>query len=297
MNALAALDRSRIAHNVAALRSAGWPAGRALTLVASGLAAGAPRTRLEEIAASLSRGVTPAEDADPLQRMLARGDAAGADALRESARAFEVDEISRRTAIAGMLYPIVVLSFCAVISAMGAFVVPAFDGFLKDFGSALPMPTIVVLRAAPVLAWLPLLPAIAGVCAIVMWNRVARALPGARELRAAAALHAFSAALRSGVAPDAAIRWAGGQREATIDEVAEIPLDARERALLRRWTETSDPATAAAAIAITLEVSGRRRAFLGFRIVPVVASAGAAAVVGAIVIALYLPLFTIANVL
>src|SRR5207245_1263441 len=90
-------QRTTIARAVAALRRRGWPAGRALGLVADELPAGALREEIAAIAAALGRGEGPGGGAGPgvgddaLLALLAAGDAAGADAMLEAARGLELE--------------------------------------------------------------------------------------------------------------------------------------------------------------------------------------------------------------
>ena len=75
----------------AAKSAAGWPSGKSLALIANAAPAAA-RAPLTAVAESLAKGETPDAGTDPLARILARGEAAGADALLEAARAFETQE-------------------------------------------------------------------------------------------------------------------------------------------------------------------------------------------------------------
>ena len=60
-----AADQALIAVSVAALRRNGWPAGRAVALIAGQLPAGNARTSLEQVSASLARVNTWSESASP----------------------------------------------------------------------------------------------------------------------------------------------------------------------------------------------------------------------------------------
>jgi hypothetical protein len=89
MSTIGDTERAAIARQVAALRRLGWPAGRAIALVADGLSGTQTQTELLEIANALGRGEKPRPSGDPLIALLCQGDAAGPDALLEAVAGFE----------------------------------------------------------------------------------------------------------------------------------------------------------------------------------------------------------------
>ena len=75
-------DRALIGRSVARLREHGWPAGKALGLVADGTTDAGARAELTRMSEALERGDdVSSENRDPLLRMLASGERAGAPAL------------------------------------------------------------------------------------------------------------------------------------------------------------------------------------------------------------------------
>ena len=296
MSGLAPLDRARLARSVAALRGAGWPAGKALAVTAGALPAGEARTRLVAIASSLSAGAAPESGADPLFRLLARGDQAGPEALVAAARDCESQELARAHGRAALAYPLALLISASVLLVFAQNVIPVFARMFVDFGSALPAPTNMLLNAAPALRVIGLLLIALAVGAMLAWTKLADRLPGARAARAAAALHRYVAALRGGIPAADALAEVGGSA-GSIAEAPSIRLDSRERALLRRWIETTDPVTAASALAEVMETVADREVTLALRVLPVLAVGSAMVFVGLAVIALYLPIFTISGTL
>lgn len=123
MSLLSEDERALVASQVAALRKRGWPASRAVDLVARRLRRGPLQDQLVGVSTALWRGeralVPPS---DPLLALLSRGDAAGFDALDEAVRGM-VSASAARRAMQTALVP-------ALAFTLGALGLATFLGWL-----------------------------------------------------------------------------------------------------------------------------------------------------------------------
>lgn len=289
-------ERILVAGHLAALRAQGWPAGRALSMVASRLPASDAKATLARVAAGLERGEAIAtEGEEPLVALLARGEAAGADALDEATRGYvlaaEAQEAGRR--IRAML--LIGAGGLVMTAVTLAIVAPTFLRFYADFGSALPAPTAFLLGG-----WVPIttLLVLAAIGVGMIAGRpppVLRRLAGADALESASRLRVFAAAVQAGIPESEALAWLDEARPARLDEVSSLAFDPLEKHLLRVTLEREGPAPAARLLAESRaqEGSGPSRLFTTFG--PVAAFLAFSFVIGLLLIAAYMPIFSIAG--
>ncbi len=282
-------ERALLARTVAALRRNGWPAPAAISAVAGSVSDGATRRAFERIAASLARGETPEEGEDPLVALLARGDAAGADALEEEARAVDIAREARQTAWSGILYPAVMLVTAGFLLVVLERTARQFGSMLSfgysGFGAALPRATALALDIAPAFPYLAVL-CFATVALLALFARSAtRFVPGVRGLLAASRLRSHAAAVFGGAQP----------READIYANRALRLDRYEAALGRRVRAVAGEAPAATRLAFELEIAARRAALFARRWLPLLFLGGAFVFGSFFLAAFYLPIFTMMN--
>jgi len=245
-------ERAMLARTLARLMRAGWSAGDAVRHVAELAGAGGARDLLQRYAAALAGGdEATLADADPLLALLVRGERAGAEALAEGARGFELEAQAQSAAAAALRHTLVALAGCLVLLCVLAFgVAPAFADLFAASGAHLPLATAAALEALAVLRWL--VPGLFVGMLWFWWRRpdLAR-LPGVRALRRAARLRLFAAALDSGIDEGAARRLAvaGDERDRDAPALAAFGLDAVERAVAERLLAVAGASAAARAIA------------------------------------------------
>ncbi|HEY3449355.1 MAG TPA: hypothetical protein VGK67_23575 [Myxococcales bacterium] len=284
-------NRALIAREVAALRRHGWPAGRALKLVAQKVPPGPDREALAALAAALEAGRAPDAQKDPFLAVLAQGDAAGQEALLDVARS---DEAVRELRL-GWMQAVVLPSVLLCIALPSLFFVGAPEELMaRQFGAAVPAPTVFVMEALKALRWLtPFL--VAGV-ALLAWKFPRDRVPGLRSLVVAAALRRFLAALSAG-RPEREALAAIDPQASRLHASTALRLDVYERAMLFTL-EARGPAEAARALAREMEADAARSMqrvrvvgpTLGI-VVAVVFVAGMTVVA----LASYLPIFTLAG--
>ena len=282
MTALGEAQRSALCSQLAALRRHGWPAGKALALVTAGLPAGTARDELAALQAGLERGEPPGLQDDPLLSLLARGDAATPACLEEAVRAFELSLASRRAAADGLV-AVSVLGFVSLAAlAVGAFVLePSFSNVLSQ--SQVPAPTALVLWLLSLARPLLLLSPLFGVILFLQRARLARFLPGVRAFDLAAQLRLRAAALEAGLLSAPSF---------SLDQLPSLDRD--ERALAEEVLGRRGAAATLAMLASEKEFEGREQG-RRLRAVSAPALVALGATVGAALVALYLPIFSIAG--
>ena len=288
MTALGADDAALVAAEVAALRRSGWPAGRAVALVADRLPPGPVRQRLSEVASALEQGQRGPQ-ADPLLAVLALGDRAGPGALEEASRA-SLAELEARDAFRATLAPLLGLAaFCGLLMAGGGWVTQTF-GWPWSLGS-MPAPTeaaLALLRAARFVG-----PALALAAFALLFWLPSRWAPGAGEQLAAASLRRFASLLDAGASDAEAASWAG----AASASMAALPGVMRQVARFTEWLSSFEGRAAASKrVARELEEEGRRRV----RLWAALLLAGGVALFVLVVVPIFtfafvLPIFSIAG--
>ncbi|MDR2374716.1 MAG: type II secretion system F family protein [Bifidobacteriaceae bacterium] len=106
--------------------------------------------------------------------MIKAGEAGGFldTVLVSVAEQMEAELRLRRAVTSAMVYPIVVLSFAAIIVViMLLFIVPVFQDIFSSVGKDLPLPTLILVKTSQVIriAGIPLLAAV--IAFVVWWNR------------------------------------------------------------------------------------------------------------------------------
>jgi type II secretory pathway component PulF len=197
-------ERELIALHLAALRRHGWPAAKAMALVAQGMPAGEAQRELEAVSAGLAAAAKPDPNLDPFLALLAQGEAAGPDALAESVRGSQMALAARR---AWRQAALIFTGLVAGASGVGFFAV-TFVGTSRwsfsDFGSALPGLTQLVIDVTDAVGYGgPLFVLALGV---VPWLVPMRWLPAVSKFLAASRLRQFSAAMAAQVPADAAAK-------------------------------------------------------------------------------------------
>lgn len=275
MTAAEAEARSLVLHQFLALRRAGLSALDALNRLVEGLSDSAERTACREAALSLS-AVTPSESKDDLVRVLAdrSDDFAGAQVLAGSYEAASELSAARRSGV--LVFQLMFAGPFFVLAAMSLFL----GSFMSVWGSgdALPGPTAMLKDVLDVMR-------VAGVpvgifIALVLsrWSRVP--VYGAKSLEAARALYV-------------AATHADPQQAA-----AALSLDRADRALLVtlcKRVNVNEVRNVVVEIARSLEREGRRRVEVHRMLSSLMLSFFAVSQVAGIVIAAYLPIFSIAG--
>lgn len=280
-----------VARQVAALRGAGWNTLDALELVAGQLGDAPLQSRLREVLATLRSGGAPVQQ-DFLLATLSRGDAADAASLGQLADALETEQAAHAAARLRLTSVGVILiagSLALTVGVQAIAFVAAQLG-LSAFGGVLPAPTQLLLDVLPYLKWIGPLSLAASVAFLLTW-RPARTR-GVKKLEAAAALRQFASAVRSGVAEPDALRLLDPAAPSLAR--SRIGLDVVERALLEHLAAHGGAGPAAEVLAAELEreVRGEAGVLSGFLLVLVI---GAGVFVGLAMLALYLPIFSIAG--
>ncbi|MBO1769333.1 type II secretion system F family protein [Agrococcus sp. TF02-05] len=106
--------------------------------------------------------------------LIAAGETGGFldDALEAVATAFEKEVKLKSTVQSAMAYPIVVVGMAIVaVIAMIWFIVPIFEGMFSDLGGALPLPTQILVTISANMVWLGPLLFIAAIAFSVWWGK------------------------------------------------------------------------------------------------------------------------------
>ncbi|MBC7724513.1 MAG: type II secretion system F family protein [Burkholderiaceae bacterium] len=94
------------------------------------------------------------------------------DALTSCADNFESEMKLRDTIKSALAYPVVVLAMAAVaVVGMLVFVVPVFEGMFADLGGTLPLPTQVLVTLSRMMVWLVPLLVVVGAASAAWWRR------------------------------------------------------------------------------------------------------------------------------
>jgi len=281
-----------VARQVAALRRQGMPTGQALTLVVQGLPEGQARERLGEVASQLAAGTRPEARDDVLLALLAQGDTAGAEALEEAVKGFELGLQARAAWRRALFLPLALVSGAVALLCLGGWVAQ-FGELYSSFGTALPAPTVLALDLATLFQWAgPLL-----LVGLVLAAKKAPAywMPGVRSLEAAARLRALAAAMNAGLDAAQALRTVGLEGAGSVFASAGLRLDRYERLLGGRLREWKGEAWAASAVAAELEGQGTQASLVFAAWAPVTGVAAFILFVVPLVGSLFLPIFTIAG--
>lgn len=106
--------------------------------------------------------------------LIAAGETGGFldDALNAVATAFEKEVKLKSTVQSAMAYPIVVVGMAIVaVIAMIWFIVPIFEGMFSDLGGALPLPTQILVTISANMIWLGPLLFVAAIAFSVWWGK------------------------------------------------------------------------------------------------------------------------------
>ncbi|ERG63667.1 hypothetical protein L332_04260 [Agrococcus pavilionensis RW1] len=106
--------------------------------------------------------------------LIAAGETGGFldDALDAVATAFEKEVKLKSTVQSAMAYPIVVVGMAIVaVIAMIWFIVPIFEGMFSDLGGALPLPTQILVTISANMVWLGPLLFVAAIAFSVWWGK------------------------------------------------------------------------------------------------------------------------------
>ncbi|WP_425844272.1 type II secretion system F family protein [Agrococcus sp. TSP3-2-1] len=106
--------------------------------------------------------------------LIAAGETGGFldDALDAVATAFEKEVKLKSTVQSAMAYPIVVVGMAIVaVIAMIWFIVPIFEGMFADLGGALPLPTQILVTISANMVWLGPLLFVAAIACSVWWGK------------------------------------------------------------------------------------------------------------------------------
>lgn len=106
--------------------------------------------------------------------LIAAGETGGFldDALNAVATAFEKEVKLKSTVQSAMAYPIVVVGMAIVaVIAMIWFIVPIFEGMFSDLGGALPLPTQILVTISANMVWLGPLLFVAAIAFSVWWGK------------------------------------------------------------------------------------------------------------------------------
>ncbi|WP_026373995.1 type II secretion system F family protein [Agrococcus lahaulensis] len=106
--------------------------------------------------------------------LIAAGETGGFldDALDAVATAFEKEVKLKSTVQSAMAYPIVVVGMAIVaVVAMIWFIVPIFEGMFADLGGALPLPTQILVTISANMVWLGPLLFVAAIAFSVWWGK------------------------------------------------------------------------------------------------------------------------------
>lgn len=280
-----------VARQVAALRGAGWSTLDALELVAGQLGDAPLQSRLREVLAALRSGGAPVQQ-DFLLATLSRGDAADAASLGQLADALETEQAAQAAARLRLTSVGVILlagSLALTVGAQAIAFVAAQLGF-ASFGATLPAPTQLLLDVLPYLKRVGPLGLLASAAFLLTW-RPSRTR-GVRRLEAAAALRQFASAVRSGLGEPDALRLLDPAAPSLAR--SRLGLDVVERALLEHLAARggTGPAAEVLAAEIEREVRGEAVGLSGLLLVVVI---GVAVFVSFVMLALYLPIFSIAG--
>jgi len=292
VSSLTDADRELIALHLAALRRHGWPAAKAMALVAQGMPAGDAQRELERVSSELAAGVKPDPVLDPFLALLAQGEAAGPDALSESVRGSQMASAAKRSR---RLAALIGSAVAAGASLVGFFTVALFQGSVwqsLSFG-ALPLPTQKLIELTDLVGYPgPLFVLGLG---ILPWLVPEAWLPHVGRYRAASRLRQFAAALAAKVPADAAAKLLGTSEPAQLFGSPGLGLSGLDRKLGEFLLARDGAAVGARILAEELqaeaELGSGRFSFWA----PVAGQVAIFLLVLQVVGAFYLPLFTIAG--
>ena len=282
--------RITVARQLAALRRQGWTTPQALAFVTPALDAGSLRRALEGAAHAL-RGAAPAATDDVLAAVVARGDAASADALDCLAAAWEAGESARRrlrsTAVllgTATVGPLLLATFAGWMG---------LDRFLASMvGGQLPGLTGLTLWLVGLAKWAGL--PVGAAALALLWRGTRRAGTGGLEVDTAASLLQLAAALESGHSEAEAARLVRPSLAAGT-AVASLGLSADEGRYLAWRAGSSSLATAVRELAREKLAAAEQRQLRFERYAPVVLTWMVVFLVGLALVAVMLPVFEVAR--
>lgn len=260
-----------IARALAALRRGGFSVVDSLSFIAPALPAGPLRTDAESVLAALKAGSESTVN-DPLLSLVARGEAASADALEAAAIGLEAADSAKAARASASLWLTILLAGPLVLGAVVGWWRPDND----FYGAGVPTVTRAMFAVADVLRFVGLPAAI--VLALVARTVLRRAAPGVRELNATSELLRYAAAVECGSSPALAAALTPAERQ------------------FFEWRKalTTD-ADAARILAAELSVEGRRRNETFAAVAPVVGFVVVAFTALMFSVAIYLPMFVLAG--
>jgi hypothetical protein len=283
MSVLHDADRSAIARHVAVLRRRGWPVERALKLLAGRLPSGNARAWVDDSLAALARGEMPGAGTDPLIALLARGEAAPVESLDEAVRAAELAIAARQAVLAGFSGRGALAASVVLVLLLGAFVIEPGWRVLVALGPVPPATEAVLALLSAMRIIAPLL--VLGL--VAAWFRrdlLSRFFPGVLALETAAALRSRLAALESGLESpgDFSIQALAG-------------LDTHERLLAAGLLADEGATAVLRMLAQEKEREGRAASARALAVLPLWQLFLIGWFVSGFVLALYLPIFSIAG--
>lgn len=260
-----------LARQLGALRAHGWSTLDALALVTDALPAGAAKASCEHSLATLRAGSTDAAPSGtPLEQACRRGDASTADTFAALAEALETREAAELNHTGAARLTGLFLAGPLAVGTVLGWLLPRD---LWNLGFGLPAPTELALGLLDILRFAGLPLALGAVLASRWLSR--GYAPGARALRTAAALSTFAA---------------DSTGSTGLPELAPL---ARQYFEWRR--ALVGPAAAARELAQELSLDARRQASAFESVVPIAAAVVSGVFMGGVLLALYLPIFSIAG--
>lgn len=286
-------ERLVVVETMRALRERGWPAGKALQFVADQSFDPELDSELDAVGDALERGEEPMSD-DPLVRILARGEEAGPNALREASRGLALQAESQGLGLQVLFMAVALLGIVVALSFLIPHVLGVFQKMYAEYGADLPALTQLVVGGAHFWAiFFPVVVALGG--GVLIYAFVAGRLPWLAGLRAASDLRVFAAAMEAGMEEDDAAALIGG-RHGFLDAPG-VRLDRHERVLASYLIDVAGPARAARELAAEKEASSRSGWTLLVHLLPGIGILALMLTVGTAVIAVYLPIFTLSSVI
>lgn len=283
-----------VVRQLAGLRRANWSLGDALDFVQTELPMSSLKARLQAALASVRAGAS-ASSPDVLVATLTRGDAASAAVLDQLADALEADDEARVSTTTVRVGVTLVLCICTlVVMRVSGSLVDSFGVMFADFGASLPAPTQLFFDlSGPMEVAAPVLLAVA---IAVVWRTRFDGVSGWRELRASSQLLQFASAVDAGV-PEASALALIDPTSQQLQRSAVLRLDSTEQTFLHHVTSVSGAAEGARRLAVELRAHGLRLATEGrWWLSPgLVVVLFTVFFVSAALVAMYLPIFTIAS--
>jgi type II secretory pathway component PulF len=287
-------ERSLIARAMAGLLAQSWSLPKALAQVADTLPEGPARRSLAEHARLLARGESSgAPEADPLMRLLITGEKAGPAALTAAAQGFELRCQARRAYGAAYRYLLVALFCLAILLTFMGFVLAPTLGRLLAFGGEIPLLTSLAIEFLSLLRFFGPLLAMAGLVLIFI-KPLHRRFPTAAAFDKAALLKLYGAAVDAGLGEWQAAKLIDNEADSVFLSPL-LHLDKNEAELAVRFSKTMGQGKAANLMADELAIHAERTHLLMLRFGPLLLLMAIFIVIGAVIFAVYLPIFSVAG--